>query len=98
MDWREGDLRSCKRFSAQDTVCNYAGFLYRAIGTMLEEYNVLDCDCNNRHWYDPLDVLSRFPMGRKFTFCKIVRLRGFIHSSTVKDFLRLLVWGKYPLM
>ena len=65
---------------------------------MLEEYNVLDCDCNNRHWYDPLDVLSRFPMGRKFTFCKTVRLRGFIHSSTVKDFLRLLVWGKYPIM
>lgn len=74
------------------------GLLYMPFSEQLQEYTLLDTETRQNYEYDPLDCFSRLPMGQRFHFCKVVRLRGKIHSATVLDFLRLLLMNKYPFL
>ena len=59
---------------------------------------MLDCEPRTALFYDPLDCFSRHPMAKRFTYVKIVRVRGKIMTVTVIDFIKHLMKGQLPLL
>mmetsp|Transcript_43581 Transcript_43581/g.57725 ORF Transcript_43581/g.57725 Transcript_43581/m.57725 type:complete len:201 (-) Transcript_43581:371-973(-) len=92
-NWATNDFASLKRFAMQDSVVNFLGLLYKPFSHALQEYTLLDSEPRTTIFFDPLDCFSRYPMAKRFTHVRKVRVRGKILTVTVIDFLRHLIKG-----